>query len=324
MNLLNDNKSEDPIIYNIESTNQCLMDCIFCSRQFMDRKIETMGLDDFENIVNQIKPHSKKDWDRWKDFVKAEYHIKDDEQSENHFFTNILAGSIIQVHGYGDPLLDFYMPQRIKMLKDRGLESYFSTNPSSINIKKTEEIMAAGLDYLKFSIESIYDSEQKRIRGKKTSFTKSYKDICALLDLKKEKGYGTTIVITMIDIGKEGQEKEFNLLKEKFKEKDVYLYKKSEDTQWLKKDKHKNNSIHWGWSFCKHPWMTMTIKSNCESTSCMECYTNLNVFGNTQNNTLKEIWNGEKYQRFRKDHVYGNYLKQCTNSCDMKLVKDII
>ena len=59
---------------------------------------------------------------------------------------------------------------------------------------------------------------------------------------------------------------------------DVYIYLKSEDCQWYRKDYHGTESIHWQ-EVCKHPWMTMTIKSNGEVAMCMEDFNNEIVFG---------------------------------------------
>ena len=94
---------------------------------------------------------------------------------------------------------------------------------------------------------------------------------------------------------------------------------KSEDQQWYRGDYHGTNSIHWS-EFCKHPWMSMTIKSNGEAAMCMEDFNNEVVLGDATNEYLHDIWNGERYERFRRDHVELTNGLKCVESCDMKLV----
>ena len=142
-----------------------------------------------------------------------------------------------------------------------------------------------------------------------------------VLDYKHEKNLNTTIVITMLDLNRTHQKEDFDKLLKAFEGKDVYIYLKSEDCQWYRKDFHGTNSIHWS-EICKHPWMTMTIKSNGEATMCMEDFNNEIVFGDTNSQSLKEIWEGEAYRKFRYQHLYAKDEIKCVKECDMKLMGD--
>jgi wyosine [tRNA(Phe)-imidazoG37] synthetase (radical SAM superfamily) len=316
-------RSKKPIIYNIETTNACNMRCKMCPRTtMMTRKIETITKDLFIKIVEQIKPHTKNDWMKWEEFAQRRYGIAPDGMSENHFFLYIIP-KVIQLHGYGDPLLDKNIAEEVKMLKQKGFYSYFSCNPANIDIKKSVEILANGLDYIKYSIESVDDAKHKQIRGQASNFTESYKKILQLLDLKAKKKFETTIIITMIDLHREDQLDEFRKLKEAFRGLDVYIYFKSEDTQWYRKDYHGTKSIHWS-ELCKHPWMSMTIKSNGEAAMCMEDYNNEIILGDTKTETLYDIWNGEKYRKFRADHINLTPGIKCSKQCDMTLIGSLI
>ncbi len=316
-------RSPQPTVYNIETTNACNMKCKMCPRTtMMTRDIETLNPELFINIIEQLKPWTEEEWSNWCDFVVKEYNIQEDEMSENNFFLYIIP-KVIQLHGYGDPLLDKNMPQYVKALKAKGFYSYFSCNPANIDIKQTEEMFVSGLDYIKYSIESTDDEKHKLIRGDESNFTKSYKAILDLLKLKAEKKYKTKIVITMLDLNAENQQEEFQKLREVFKDKDVYIYLKSEDQQWYREDYHGTNSIHWS-EICQHPWLSMTIKSNAEVAMCMEDFNNDIVLGEANKNSLYDIWNGEKYNQFRKDHFnLGSNIK-CVKECDMKLIGDFL
>lgn len=312
-------RDENPVVYNIETTNACNMRCKMCPRTtMMTRKVGTLKKDDFIRIAGQLKPFTEEQWGRWEAFVLNTYGIPPDDMSENHFFLYIIP-KVIQLHGYGDPLLDKNMDEYVRILSENGLMSYFSCNPANIDIEKTARMFGNGLDYIKYSIESVDDKRHKEIRGEYSDFTGSYKKILQLLDLKAKRNYKTTIVITMLNLNNSWQQDEYEKLRKAFENLDVYIYIKSEDQQWYRKDYHGTESVHWS-EICRHPWMSMTIKSNGEAAMCMEDFNNEIILGDATKETLHAIWNGEKYHRFREDHFRLTQGIKCTAQCDMKLV----
>lgn len=215
------------------------------------------------------------------------------------------------------------MPEYVKILHGKGFYSYFSCNPANINLDITYKMLDAGLDYIKYSIESVDDSIHKQIRGEMSNFSDSYEKIKQVLKYKHEKNLKTIIVITMLDLNRTNQKEDYDKLLTAFKDLDVYIYLKSEDCQWYRKDFHGTQSIHWS-EMCKHPWMTMTIKSNGEATMCMEDYNNEIVFGDVYSQTLKEIWEGDSYREFRWDHLNVRKGIKCNEQCDMKLIGECL
>ncbi|MBR3723608.1 MAG: radical SAM protein [Selenomonadaceae bacterium] len=317
-------RSKKPVIYNIETTNRCNMRCKMCPRTtMMTRSMEDIDYDTFVKVVDQISPHTENIWNKWKDYCEKKYNIREnDEPSENHFFLYVIS-KVIQLHGYGDPLLDKNMDKYVKLLADKGFYTYFSCNPININLEATYKMLDAGISYIKYSIESTDDEAQKKIRGG-GNFSKSYDDILKVLDYKHKNNLNTVIVITMINLNRQNQYEEYQKLMEAFNGLDVYVYLKSENGQWYRKDYHPTKSIHWQ-ETCKHPWMTMTIKSNGEATICPEDFNNEIVFGNVKNETLYDIWHGEKYKEFRKQHISRTPSKiKCFDECDMKLVGSLL
>lgn len=316
-------RNKQPVIYNIETTNACNMKCEMCPRTtMMTRPIENIDKETFIKVVNQIKPFSKEQWNKWESFVEEKYGISRNDMSENHFFLYIIP-KVIQLHGYGDPLLDKNMAYYVKILTEKGFFSYFSCNPSNINIDKTVQMFKNGLTYIKYSIESVDDVIHKQIRGVASNFSAGYKKIMQLLEIKKKEKYKTVIIITMLDLNRSNQKEDFLNLKKAFEGADVYIYLKSEDTQWYRKDYHQTCSVHWT-EFCQHPWASMTIKSNGEVVMCMEDFNNEIILGDAKKESLYEIWNGEKYYKFRRDHFNLTRGIRCTERCDMKLIGALI
>jgi len=177
-------RNKKPVIYNIETTNACNMRCEMCPRTtMMTRPVETMDMDTFKKIIDQTEPFSDALLEKWENFVEKNYHISKNDMSENHFFLYIIP-KVLVLHGYGDPLLDKHMPTRIKLLSERNIPSYFSCNPANINIEKSIEMFENGLEYIKYSIESVDDIRHKEVRGEASDFTNSYKKILHLLHIK--------------------------------------------------------------------------------------------------------------------------------------------
>lgn len=316
---LEDYRSRKPVVYNIETTNLCNMRCEMCPRTtMMTRPIETLDMETYKRVVEQLEPFSINKWHEWEDFAEKHYGVRRDDMSENHFFLFVIP-KVIVLHGYGAPLLDKDIAERVGLLSERGILSYFSCNPTNINVEKTVEIFENGLDYIKYSIEAVDDARHKEVRGKASNFTIGYEKILKLLELKKKHEYKTTIVITMLNLNKTWQQEEWERLQDAFGGLDVYIYLKSQDQLWYGDRKIQTRSIHWI-EFCQFPWSSMTIKSNGEAVECVEDFNNEIILGDARVESLYDIWNGEKYRKFRENHLDLVPGMKCTEQCDMKLI----
>jgi radical SAM protein with 4Fe4S-binding SPASM domain len=319
---LEEYRSPMPVVYNIETTNACNMRCAMCPRTtMMTRPVENLDLETFRRVIDQIEPWSAAKLGQWEAFVQDYYGIGPGDMSENHFFLYIIP-KVLVLHGYGDPLLDKWMPERVRLLTARQIPSYFSCNPANINIEKMLEMFDNGLGYVKYSIESVDDTRHKEIRGSASNFTQSYEKIVNLLEIKKKYHYQTTVVITMLNLDKSGEEEYRKLLKA-FADLEVYIYLKSIDQQWYGDRKMTTNSIHW-LEFCQFPWSSMTIKSNGEAAMCVEDFNNEIILGDAKQESLAEIWNGERYRKLRRDHFQLTRGLKCTEQCDMTLIGSLV
>ena len=320
--ILEENRNMNPVVYNIETTNNCNMNCFMCPRPTkMTRKVMDMPMDIFEKTITQIHPWSNLEWYQWKHFVEQYYNIKQNDMSENHFFLYIIP-KVLVLHGYGEPLIDKHIVERVERCTELDIPSYFSCNPW--NLKNTEQgikLMDAGLDYIKFSTDSADDFSIKQIRGKQANFSDSFNKIKQLIKLKEENSYETTIVITMLDLNRKNNISDFERLKQKFQNLDVYIYLKSQDQLWYDETGAKTGSIHWI-EPCQFPWSSMTVKSNGECCQCVEDYNNEIILGDVNSQPLWEIWNSEKYRQLRWMHIKANHGwdAKCNKECDMRLI----
>jgi len=313
-------RCKDPVVFNIETTNICNMQCVMCPRTTkMIRPIATMSMKMFKDVTDQLRPWTDIEWENWLDFVRAEYDIHDNEVGENHFFLYVIP-KVIVLHGYGEPLLDKHIVERVQYLSDRNIPTYFSCNPCNLTEDIGSRLLEAGLGYIKFSTDSPDDFSVKQIRGEHANFTESYKKILHLLDIKEANGYKTEVVITMLNlVDRPNQLADYQVLYEKFRGKEVYIYFKSQNALWLSGgDTTKNRSIHWN-EPCQLPWSSISIASDGSVTACHVDVNNSLTLGNVAHESLYDIWNGVKHYEFRKKHLSLTEQK-CTKECDMRII----
>jgi len=316
-------RSQFPTVWNIETTNACNMRCQMCPRTtMMTRPVEKLPMDVFRRVLETIRPWTAREWSSWEDFAEKRYGVPRDAVSENHFFLFVIP-KVIQLHGYGDPLLDSDMAKRLALLEEKGLPSYFSCNPANIDIDRNLEMFENGLDYIKYSIETVDDLLHKQIRGQRSDFTESHRKILRLLEEKEKRGLRTVVVITMLNLFRKDQKEDFDRLREAFHGTDAYVYLKSQDQQWYQDKWEGTQSIHWT-EFCQCPWSSMTIKSNGEAAMCMEDFNNEIILGDVRRESLADIWNGERYRQLRWDHLLRPSGIKCTQQCDMPLAGDFL
>ena len=315
-------RSRDIHVFNVETTNYCNMRCVMCPRTtMMDRSVQWIDDALFEKIIQQIVAHKPEKLAEFWDFIKSRYNIGAEEQSENHFYFHIVAKCLL-LHGYGEPLLDRKIVERVKVCAHHGLPTYFSCVPANINLEKIQTLMEHGLSILKFSMDAITNEEQKAIRGKHNNFSDSFRKIQGVLDIKERLGLDTKIIITMIELKDNAEQqrikKQFDDL---WENKDVYYYIKSMDNKWYAKSKDPGKDrSHYSQQYCEFPWISLTVMSNGAVVPCTQDYNAEMVFGNAKHQSLQEIWNGEQFQAFRRWHMIGNFPRgyKCNERCDQK------
>jgi len=313
-------RNKKPTIFNIETTNYCNMKCVFCARTiYMQRK--NIWIDDllFEKMLDKIETHKDKDLNNFWDWLEKDAKFDPKEVSENGFYFSIVSRCLI-LHGYGEPFLDKYLIKRLEACAKRGIPTYFSCTPATMTVDKAVKAMEAGLNVLKFSLDALDDENIKSIRGKKANYDESISKILKLIEIKKQRGFKTTLVPCMIAINNDENNKKMHEKFLKFWEnKDVFAYIKSQDNRWLfEQNKKLKNNSHYAQQYCEYPWTSATIMAEGNVVPCTQISNNEIVLGNVNKNSLEEIWNGEDYSNLRKMHITGNFPKghKCIEKCD--------
>ena len=315
-------RSKNPFIYNIETTNYCNMKCVMCPRtMFMTRK--NIWIDDklFEKLTGKVKKHDEKDLNNFWNWLEKDYHYSPNEVSENGFYFSVVSRCLV-LHGFGEPFLDKKLIERLQICKDKNIPTYFSCTPATMTVEKAKRAMDAGLTVLKFSLDALDEIKIQKIRGKRANFKEAVDKILELIKYKKEQKLKTILVPCMIDLSTDEKDPEMHKDFLNFwKDKDVFAYIKSQDNRWLyENDENLKNRSHYKDQYCEYPWLSLTVMADGNVVPCTQVSNNELVMGNVNDNTLEEIWNGEKYKKFREMHVTGKFTKnhKCNNKCDMK------
>jgi len=313
-------RSPHPYIFNVETTNACNMTCVMCPRTtLMQRPITTLENEEFSRIIGQARVHKEERLQEFWDFVKNAYGISFEEPSENSFYFHVVAKHMI-LHGYGEPMVDKNIFDRVQACTDQGIPTYFSCVPANMTVEKAERLMIAGLGVLKFSIDALEDEAIKAIRGRRANFKEAFQTILDVIDMKEAKGYETILAPTMIELSTTPDAKEMQReFLELWKGKNVFAYIKSQDNRWYnEEDEELVNQSHYAEQYCEYPWTSLTVMANGEVVPCTQDYDTEITFGNIHKETLEEIWNGKTYKEFRQMHIAGNFPKghKCAERCD--------
>jgi len=269
-----------PMIQNIESTNACGMRCIMCPRNEMERKVGFMSLELFENIVKQLKENSR-----------------------------------LCLHHFGDPLLHPKIGEMFKICGKYGIKSSISTNPQTMTEDKVNAILDGGLDILHLSFDGANKETFEKVRAGVANFEKSIEGIYRLLEEKKKRGamkpYIKIAIIKMKDT-----EAEIEAFKQrwegvdgidKVEVKEFITWDGSNEninalaTEESHKVKRKN------YYPCLWPWMKLTVLWDGRVVACCFDSDAKCILGDLTKQTLDEVWNSKRMQKFREMHVKNNF-----------------
>ena len=111
---------QEPVCLYIETTNRCNLLCETCPRTFED-----------------LEPPADMSWELFTRIVDQFPHI-----------------ARVVLHGVGEPMMVKSLPRMVRYLKDRGTYVLFNTNGTLLTERKGRELIAAGLDELRVSLDA--------------------------------------------------------------------------------------------------------------------------------------------------------------------------
>lgn len=305
---------QEPVCLYLETTNRCNLLCTTCPRTF-----------------EQLEPPADMSW---------------------HLFTRIVDQfpriARVVLHGVGEPMMVKSLPRMVRYLKERGSYVLFNTNGTLLTERKGRELIAAGLDELRVSLDAAEPRTFLTVRGKDL-FDRIVRNVSAFTALQRAEGIERPVVSLWLTGLKETihQLPEFVRLAHRIGVTEVHLQRlvfmpesvglarpQSSLFDSLKGDEPKrieeaaalarelgirfdaSGATEPGtslkradgdrpWSLCRRPWALMYFTAHGRAIPC--CIAPFSVrgydgftLGDATQESLRQIWNGPRYQAFRR------------------------
>ena len=271
-----------PFVVHIETHNLCNFKCKFCTEcndelyKKYNIKRGFMPYDTFCKIIDDMK-----------DFP--------DKVKSLHLYLG------------GEPLLHKDMPKMIKYAKDSNVadEVIIFSNGALLTPELSDEIIAAGLDKIQFSIEGTSSEKYQQVTGVKVDYEKLINNIKYFYEHKRE----CTVYAKILDTNLTDQEKE----------KFTNDFKNISDSCYIETllditpHEDMDTSLGNGKTFtqegkkiitkqvCTAPFYVMLVRwdGSVSPCGCGDWRRNYCV-GNINDSSMREIWNGTAWNEFRK------------------------
>jgi MoaA/NifB/PqqE/SkfB family radical SAM enzyme len=321
----------EPVCLYLETTNRCNLLCTTCPRTF-----------------EALEPPADMSW---------------------QLFTSIVdqfpAAARAVLHGVGEPMMVRDLPRMIRYLKDRGTYVLFNTNGTLLTRKRGLELIDAGLDELRVSLDAAEPRAFALVRGR-DMFDRIVRNVRAFTGLQRERRSELPRVSLWLTGLKETIEQlpAFVKLAHELGVGEVYLQRLVyfEEGQGLARsgsalfgqlDEAEARAIRDAealaadlglkfnasgatepgtslkkvgsdqpWSLCRRPWTLMYFTAHGRAIPCciapfsMRGYDSFTL-GDATQQSLREIWNGERYQDFRRALLSDQPPRACA-SCGLR------
>lgn len=288
-----------PSMFQIQTINLCNGSCAMCPYTKNKENTPTSMSDDlFEKIIQEIVNESK--------------------------------STFIHLYLQNEPLMDaniFKKIQLIKKLSKGTITTAFITNGSLFTDEKIKELEESENDLVIFSLDAFKKETYEKIR-KGLNFDKILNNLEKILKSRYKKGIFVEFVVQKDNL------EEFNSFKKFWKKKHVPIVVNLINNRAGEVDNFDNFCLdksslsflqRFGIKFykkivkcCPMVLSSFNILSNGDVILCCNDYSKKFILGNLSNSSIKEIWNGQKYQDIRQLFCRGEYKKipVCRNCYD--------
>lgn len=232
---------------------------------------------------------TKDDMTRQKGFMDFDLYKKIIDENSRVEFVNLFL--------WGEPLLHPRIFEMVKYAKDKGIEVHFYSNATLLNEKTGRAILESGADRVVFSLDGIGEMYEK-IRN--FPYPKIEQNILDLLALRKELKARTAIDVSMV-VGRETE-----CAVKEFKEKwtpIVDTVRLQRQNTYEKNQRSKSCFELWRGNVLIHWDGTVAI--------CFIDYDATVKLGDANKHSIKDIYNGAKYQQMRSMQTQGKFPRIC-------------
>ncbi len=256
-----------PIGLNVEPTNACNLKCYTCSSDGT-RKRGFMDLNLFRKIIDQAP-----------------------ESGVHEIF----------LFEAGEPMLHKDLPKMVEYVVSKGLVSWLVTNGTLLTREKSEALLDAGLDnmWVSFDGDNKEDYEKMRVGA---NYEEVIDNIKTFLRLKKERGSNKPFIsLQMLKLLENPNQEIDPKFIAQFDGLPLDDISARNPHDW-RGEKSGIRHEEWGRAYfpCQVFWSAMSIAWDGRVLGCSADLNGQQIFGDLNNQTIMEVWNGEGMRRHRR------------------------
>jgi radical SAM protein with 4Fe4S-binding SPASM domain len=250
-----------PHTVRVETTNHCQAACTFCPRDTIGRPKTFMKQELFEKVAMECAAGGCK---------------------------------LMHLHGFGEPLLDKQLPDRIMLCKRLGIPRVkIFTNGDLLRGDMAKRLLESMVDEVKISIDGSDSAEFNRLRvgldfDKVLENVKEFRALRDSVGMEKPQIVATTCQTS----NREQTEAMLNGVVDRIAFTNIH---------------------NWGGAMgmltgqrirkpCDRLWRTLTVLVNGDVALCCLDYSGKIVLGNANDEKITDIWSNEQYRNYRRLH----------------------
>jgi len=234
----------------------------------------------------------------------------------------------IKLNFRGEPIINKNLVEMVKLAKEAGIiEVQFNTNGVALNENLSNDLIEAGLDRVKFSIDGATPEVYEKIRGVK--YDRVVTNLKNFVRIRNEKGKIRPIVqvqMVYMQDNKDEVVKYVQLWQDIVNRIGFGRYRSTERTL---EDKRRVEPTPAITVPCSQLWQRLVVTFDGQILMCCGDHNALNPLGNINEISLKEIWHSDLLGEYRRLHLKNrsNEIAACSiceiNSADPKTAEKI-
>lgn len=227
---------------------------------------------------------------------------------------------LISLTGQGEPLLNRRLPEMIAYAKEKGVchSIEFMTNGALLTHAYSAQLVEAGLDCIRISLQGLSSQAYRSVCGTNVEFEALREQIAWLYAHRGN----CRVYVKVIDTAlAQGEEEAFYRLfspisDRVFIERCKPVYSGVAVTQGLSVEQDRYGRRHEHRRVCPLSFYMLGIFPNGDVSPCETIYLP-EVLGNVQQDTLLDIWQGEKLRGFQRMQLEGRRMEhsKCAKCC---------
>ena len=211
----------------------------------------------------------------------------------------------IHLYKDGEPLVNPRLDHMVHLLKARGLARHveMTTNGSLLTQERADALLAAGLDAMRVSVYGASDAMYKRVTRKFDSFQTIVDNVAYMHRRKTELGRAFHLHCKIINVDLTAEERQCFI--DTFTPIADSIFVHPLHGQELAEESAFAAAPDTARKVCSEPFLKLVINFNGEVSVCCADWRMATIVGNVAEESLIDIWNGERLRDFRLKHLEG-------------------